>query len=68
MERIDGLERNNAKLNDDMKLLEEREKRRSLGDRPKVLELLDSDKRDAEKKAEGRRKQESSSTKNLSYH
>ena len=67
LERIDRLERNNAKLNDDMKLLEEREKRRSLGARPKVLEVLDSDRREAEKKAEGRRKQESSSTRNLSY-
>ena len=66
LERIDKLERNNAKLSDSMKLLEEREKRRSLNIRPKVLGFLDSDKRDAEKREEGARKKESFS-KNLSY-
>ena len=59
LERIDKLERNNAKLSDSMKLLEEREKRRSLSVRPKVLGFLDSDKRDAEIREEGARKKES---------
>ena len=42
-ERIEKLERCNAKLSEDMKLFEEREKRRFKGARPKVLERLDSD-------------------------
>ena len=42
-ERIEELERCNAKLSEDMKLFEEREKRRFKGARPKVLERLDSD-------------------------
>ena len=36
-ERIDRLEQNTAKLSDNIKLLEERENRRSLGARPKTL-------------------------------
>ena len=50
-----------------MKLLEEREKRRSPGARPKALEVLDSDKREAERRAEEVRKTGSSSNKNLYY-
>ena len=36
------MEQNNAKLSEEMRLLEEREKRKSLGARPKVLEPLTS--------------------------
>ena len=67
LERIDRLERNNAKLSDNIKLLEEREKRRLLEGRPKALEVLDSDKREAERRAKEVRSTGSSSNKNLSY-
>ena len=38
LERIDRLEQNTAKLSENLKILEEREQRRSLGARPKVPE------------------------------
>ena len=41
-ERIEKLEQCNAKLSDNMKLLEERENRRFQGARPKVLETMNS--------------------------
>ena len=41
--KIEELERCNAKLTEDMKLYEEREKRRKKGARPKVLGILDTD-------------------------
>ena len=43
LERINKLEQNNAKLCEGMKLLEEKEKQRSLGAWPKVLETLNSE-------------------------
>ena len=68
-ERIDRLEQNNAKLSESIKLLEEREKRRSLGARPKVLENMNSDSREVVKSlAAGSNPENSSSlSKNLSY-
>ena len=48
MERITRLEQSNVKLCEDMKLLEEREKRRSLSVRPKVLENFISEDRQLE--------------------
>merc|ERR1712175_35058 len=48
-----------------MKLLEEREKRRSLGARPRVLEILNSDLRD--RSSGNDRNAGSSSSRNLSY-
>ena len=41
--KIEELERCNAKLSEDMKLYEEREKRRKKGVGPKVLGILDTD-------------------------
>ena len=43
LERIDRLEQKTAKLSENIKLLEEREKRRSLGARPKTLDTLNSE-------------------------
>ena len=40
LERINRLEQSNAKLSDNMKLLEERENRRPLGARARVMEVL----------------------------
>ena len=42
LERIDRLEQNTAKLSENVKLLEERENRRSLGARPKALVSLNT--------------------------
>ena len=69
LERINRLEQSNAQLSENVKLIEEREKRRSLGARPRVLETLDTDRREAEKGSEAGRKSDSSSSlsKNLSY-
>ena len=63
LERIHRLERSNAKLSDNMKLLEERENRRSLGARPRVLEILNSDLKDRVSGED--RNAESSSNRNL---
>ena len=67
LERIDRLERSNAKLSENMRLMEEREKRRSLGSRPRVLETLDSDKIEADRSSRAERSSGSSSNRNLSY-
>ena len=69
LERINRLEQSNAQLSENVKLLKEREKRRSLGARPRVLETLDTDRREAEKASAAGRKSDSSSSlsKNLSY-
>ena len=64
-ERIEKLERCNAKLSDDMKLFEERENRRYKGARPKVLEILNSDLED--RVLEEGRKAEKSSKVKISY-
>ena len=50
-----------------MKLFEEREKRRSVGNRPKALQTFDSDRREAERSSEVVRKSGISSGSNLSY-
>ena len=63
----------NAKLSENVKLLKEREKRRSIGARPKVLESMDSNKveasRSKEKVPETNKRQDGAASrdKNLSY-
>ena len=71
LERINKLEESNARLCENMKLLEEREKRRSLGAKPKVLETLNSDKReetrDTNKRSDTSSNSASNQNSNLSY-
>ena len=61
LERINRLEQSNAKLSDDMKLLEERENRRPVGARARVREVL------KDGVSEDERTRENSSSRNLSY-
>ena len=60
LERITRLEQSNIKLCEDMKLLEEREKRRSLSVSPKVLETQISETRQVENRSSRGEKTENS--------